>query len=138
MVDKGITIGTNKTTTSLGATCSKTQILTHPWRTNGSPDPTAAKPLIKPADYFYEAALRATEKGLVSGFTFGTNVDCSRIMTMGDMWKAAESSAPVCKADFTDAPDNANYAQVVAWAVENKITSGTGSGHFFRHRKSLI
>ena len=34
------------------------------------------------------------------------------------------------KASFTDVPANADYAQVVPWAVENKITSGTGGGNF--------
>ncbi len=32
--------------------------------------------------------------------------------------------------DFTDVPANAYYAQPVAWAVENGITSGTGKGKF--------
>lgn len=31
---------------------------------------------------------------------------------------------------FTDVPANADYAQAVAWAVENGITSGTGNGQF--------
>ena len=33
-------------------------------------------------------------------------------------------------ASFTDVPANAEYAQAVAWAVENEITSGTGGGNF--------
>ncbi len=31
---------------------------------------------------------------------------------------------------FIDVPSNAYYAQAVAWAVENKITSGTDKTHF--------
>ena len=34
------------------------------------------------------------------------------------------------KADFNDVPANADYAQAVAWAVEQEITSGTGEGNF--------
>ena len=131
-VEKKITSGTSATTFSPGATCSKAQILTFLWRANGSPEPTAANPFtdIKPADYFYKAALWASEKGLVSGSTFGANTDCTRAMTVEYLWKVAGSPTPSAKASFTDVPANADYAQAVAWAVENKITSGTGGGNF--------
>ena len=72
----------------------------------------------------------AAEKGLVSGSTFGANTDRTHAMTMEYMWKAAGSPAISSKASFTDVPANADYAQAVAWALENKITSGTGSGNF--------
>ena len=131
-VEKNITSGTSKTTFSPNATCSKAQILAFLWRANGSPDPTEANPFddIKTSDYFYKAALWAVEKGLVSGSTFGANTDCTRAMTMEYMWKAAGSPTPAGKADFTDVPGNSDYAQAVAWAVENEITSGTGGGNF--------
>ncbi len=131
-VEKNITSGTSATTFSPGATCSKAQILTFLWRANGSPEPTAANPFtdIKPADYFYKAALWAAEKGLVSGSTLGAITDCTRAMTVEYLWKAAGSPTPSAKASFTDVPANADYAQAVAWAVENKITSGTGGGKF--------
>ena len=66
-VEKGITSGTGDGTTfSPNATCTKAQILTFLWRTNGSPDPAAVNPFtdIKTTDYFYKAALWASEKGL--------------------------------------------------------------------------
>lgn len=131
-VERNITSGTNKTTFSPNATCSKAQILTFLWHANGSPKPTAANPFtdIQTGDYFYKAALWAAEKGLVSGSTFSANTDCTRAMTMEYMWKAAGSPAPVGKADFDDVPANADYVQAVAWAVEKNITSGTGDGNF--------
>ena len=131
-VEKKITSGTSATTFSPGATCSKAQILTFLWRANGSPESTAANPFtdIKTTDYYYRAALWATEKGLVSGSTFGANTDCTRAMTVEYLWKVAGSPTPSAKASFTDVPANADYAQAVAWAVENKITSGTGGGNF--------
>ena len=102
------------------------------WRANGSPEPAETNPFIdiKTADYFYKAALWAAEKGLVFGSTFGANTDCTRAMTMEYMWKVAGSPAPAGKADFTDVPADADYAQAVAWAVENEITSGTGGSNF--------
>ena len=131
-VEKDITSGTSKTTFSPGATCSKAQILTFLWRANGAPEPTAVNPFtdIKPADYFYKAALWAAEKGLVSGSAFGANTNCTRAMTVEYLWKVAGSPTPSANASFTDIPANADYAQAVAWAVENKITSGTGGGKF--------
>ena len=131
-VEKNITSGTSATTFSPNATCSKAQILSFLWRANGSPDPTATNPFtdVKTTDYFYKAALWAVEKGLVSGSTFGPNIDCTRAMTMEYMWKATGSPTPAGKADFTDVPANADYAQAVAWAVENNITSGTGGNNF--------
>ena len=131
-MEQNITSGTSKTTFSPNETCSKAQILTFLWRANGSPEPTKTNPFtdIKTTDYFYKAALRAAEKGLVSGSTFGANTDCTRAMTMEYMWKAAGSPMPADKADFTDVPASADYAQAVAWAVENKITSGTGGSNF--------
>ena len=131
-VEKKITSGTSATTFSPGATCSKAQILTFLWRANGSPESTAANPFtdIKTTDYYYRAALWATEKGLVSGSTFGANTDCTRAMTVEYLWKAVGSPATSSKASFTDVPVNADYAQAVAWAVENGITSGTGGGNF--------
>lgn len=102
------------------------------WRANGSPEPTAANPFtdIKTTDYFYKAALWAAEKGMVSGSTFSANTDCTRASTMEYMWKAAGSPTPTSKASFTDVPANADYAQAVAWAVENEVTSGTGNNQF--------
>ena len=132
-VEKDITSGTSKATFSPGATCSKAQILTFLWRANGSPDPTATNPFtdVKTSDYFYKAALWAAENGSVSGSTFGANTDCTRAMTMEYMWKAAGSPAASYNGKFNDVPASADYAQAVAWAVEQKITSGTGSSNFF-------
>ena len=131
-VEKDITSGTSANTFSPGVTCSKAQILTFLWRANGSPEPTASNPFtdIKPSDYFYKAAVWAAEKGMVSGTTFGANIDCTRAMTVEYIWKAAGSPSTSNKASFTDVPANANYAQAVAWAVEQKITSGTGKNTF--------
>ena len=130
-VEKGITAGTSKTTFSPNEDCSVAQILSFLWRANGSPEPTAANPFtdVKSTDYFYKAALWANEKGMVSGGTFGGNAPCTRSMAVTYMWKAA-GSPNIGTSDFSDVPANADYAQAVAWAVEQNITSGTGDGNF--------
>ena len=66
----------------------------------------------------------------MSGSTFDANTDCTRAMTMEYMWKAAGSPAASYNGKFNDVPASADYAQAVAWAVENDITSGTGGSNF--------
>ena len=130
-VEKGITAGTSETTFSPNENCSVAQILSFLWRANGSPKPTTANPFsdVKSGDYYADAAAWAYEKGMVSGTAFGGNTPCTRSMAVTYMWKAAGS--PSAKAaSFADVSAGADYAQAVAWAVEQKITSGTSATTF--------
>ena len=130
-VEKNITAGTSATTFSPNQNCTTAQILSFLWRANGSPKPSGSNPFsdVKSGDYYAEAAVWAYEKGMVSGKTFNGNTPCTRSMAVTYMWKAAGS--PSAKtSSFTDVPANADYAQAVAWAVEQGITSGTGNGQF--------
>lgn len=131
-VEKKITAGTSKTTFSPNENCSVAQILTFLWRANGSPKPTTANPFsdVKSGDYYAEAAVWAYEKGMVSGSTFGGNTPCTRSMAVTYMWKAAGSPAASYDGKFGDVPANADYAQAVAWALANGITSGTSATTF--------
>lgn len=85
---------------------------------------------IKSTDYFYKAALWAAEKGIVSGSAFGANTDCTRASTMDYMWKAAGSPVVSYDGKFDDVPASSDYAQAVAWALENGVTSGTSKTTF--------
>lgn len=131
-VEKKITSGTSRTTFSPGATCSRAQILAFLWRASGSPEPTTANPFadIKTTDYYYKAALWAAEKGMVSGSGFGASTPCTRASTMEYMWKAAGSPAASYNGKFDDVSAGADYAQAVAWAVENNVTAGTSTTTF--------
>ena len=130
-VEKGITSGTTATTFSPNSTCTTAHILTFLWRANGSPAPTAANPFTDVADdaYYADAAVWAYEKGLVSGTTFAGNAPCTRSATVTYLWKLAEKPA-VGSADFTDVDADAEYAQAVAWAVQQGITTGTSDTTF--------
>lgn len=131
--EQKITGGTSATTFSPDQTCTRAQILTFLWRANGSPEPAAsASPFtdIKPADYYYKAALWAAENGLVSGSAFGGSTPCTRAATVNYFWKAAGSPAASANVSFADVPAGADYAQAVAWAVEQKITGGTSRTTF--------
>lgn len=125
-VQEKITSGTSATTFSPNETCTKAQILTFLWRANSSPEPTINTPFsdIKETDYFYKAALWASEKSLVSGTVFNGNTPCTRSATVSYLWKLAGSpSAPA--ASFTDVSNMA-----VSWAVSKNITSGTSATTF--------
>ena len=83
-----------------------------------------------PADaYYYQAALWAGEKGLISGSAFNGDTPCTRAATVTYLWKlAGQPSAGA--SGFTDVPAGSDYAQAVAWAVEEGITSGTSATAF--------
>ena len=66
----------------------------------------------------------------MSGSTFSGGTDCTRAMTVEYLWKVAGSPTAAKQASFHDVPASADYAQAVAWAVEQGITSGTGGGNF--------
>lgn len=130
-VGENITSGTTATTFSPNATCTKAQILTFLWRANGSPASTISSPFsdIPTGAYYADAAVWAYEKGLISGVTFSGDTPATRADTVTYLWKLA-GSPDASPANFSDVPANAEYAEAVAWAVKEGITSGTGSTTF--------
>ncbi len=131
-VDKKITSGTTATTFAPGATCTDAQIITFLWRANGEPKSTIANPFgnVKESDYFYQAALWAHEKGLVSGNVFTSTTPCTRSQTVLYLWKLAGSPEQAPISGLTDVDGGADYAKAVAWAVEQGITAGTSKTTF--------
>lgn len=131
-VSKGITNGTSATTFSPNDTCTRAQIITFLWRAVGSPKATAANPFtdVKKTDYFYDAAIWAYGKGMVSGTAFAPKTPCTREATVVYLWKNAGSPTVKVDSTFTDVPATADYAQAVAWAVSNGITNGTSATTF--------
>ena len=130
-VPKGITTGTSDTTFSPDAACTTGQIITFLWRAHGAPTVSGVTPFsdVAASDYFYQAALWAKDKGLISGTAFQGNAPCTRAATVTYLWKLAGRPS-VGLAEFGDVPSNASYAQAVAWAVKEGITSGTGDQTF--------
>ena len=124
-VDKGVTSGTSKTTFSPNATCTQAQILTFLWNAKGSPKPAGA---VNGSAYYAAAVQWAKEQGLIDG-TFSANALCTRAMAVTYLWKLA-GSPQAGSSGFTDVAASAPYAQAVAWAVSEGITSGTGKDTF--------
>lgn len=130
-VENGITSGTTASTFSPNNTCTTAQILTFLWRANGSPAISGGNPFtdVSASAYYYQAARWAREKGLISGSAFNGDTPCTRAATVTYLWKlAGQPSAGA--SGFTDVPSSASYAQAVAWAVREGITSGTSASTF--------
>lgn len=123
-VEKKITVGTSATTFSPNTTCTQGQILTFLWRAKGEPKPTGT---VSGTQYYATAAQWAKEQGLTDNFS--AEADCTRAMVVTYLWKLA-GSPKTGTSNFSDVPTNADYAQAVAWAVEQEITKGTGNGCF--------
>ena len=130
-VDNGITSGTSDSTFSPDHTCTTAQILTFLWKANGAPQSANPNPFtdVSEEDYYYQAALWAAENGLVSSKALEGNSSATRADTVMYLWTLA-GKPEAAPADFSDVPANAAYAQAVAWAVQEGITSGTGDTTF--------
>lgn len=134
-VENGITEGTSAETFSPGASCTRAQMVTFLWRAAGSPAPKSAENPFKDInanDYYYSAVLWAVENGITSGTgadTFSPGATVTRGQTVTFLYRAAGSPA-VSGGSFSDVAADAYYANAVAWASQNDITSGTGNGKF--------
>ena len=82
-VEQGITKGTTDTTFSPNATCTRAQIVTFLWRSEGTPAADTANPFTDVADgaYYLDAVNWAVAEGITGGTTattFSPNVTCTR------------------------------------------------------------
>ena len=83
-------------------------------------------------DYYYEAVLWAVSQGITLGTDdahFSPDADCARGQLVTFLWRANGSPA-VSGSNFGDVASDVYYANAVAWAVSEDITSGTGGNNF--------
>ena len=133
-VSKGITSGTSATTFSPNASCTRGQMVTFLWRAAGSPKVSGTNPFsdVSADAYYYDAVLWAVKNGITSGTsatTFAPDATVTRGQTVTFLYRAAGSPA-ASGFSFSDVSSDAYYANAVAWAVQQNITSGTGNGQF--------
>ena len=118
-VAEGITTGKTETTFGPSDTCTVSHILTFLWRANGKP---GAAEGVKDRD---AAAKWAVEQKLIAEDQ-DVSAPCTRAMAVTFLWKVAGSpEADASKLVFTDFAAEDSFAPAIAWAVENKVTSGT-------------
>ena len=78
---------------------------------------------------WYENAQNwAKEKGISDGANPNADINRAQMVTM--LWRAVGQPAAGGAASFTDVSADSYYAQAVAWAIENGITTGVGNGKF--------
>lgn len=132
-VEQGITTGTSETTFSPDKTCATAEILTFMWRAAGSKNmETYKSPFtnVSQSDWYANAATWAFQNDMVSGTTLNVDSPCTRAETVTYLWKLAGKPTASKTTDFSDVDSKSEYAQAVAWAVEQGITSGTSENTF--------
>ena len=78
---------------------------------------------------WYEKAQNwAKDKGVSDGANPNAAINRAQMVTM--LWRAVGQPAAGGTANFTDVSADSYYAQAVAWAIENGITTGVGGGKF--------
>ena len=84
--------------------------------------------------YFYEAVKWAVENGITTGVgndLFAPEQPCTRAQIVTFLWRAAGSPEPKgTAAGFSDVPADSYFADAVAWAQANGVTTGTSETTF--------
>ena len=78
--------------------------------------------------WYEKAQLWSKDKGISDGANPNGTINRAQMVTM--LWRAVGQPAVGGTVNFADVPADSYYAQAVAWAVENGITAGVGSGKF--------
>ncbi|MBQ3356603.1 MAG: S-layer homology domain-containing protein [Oscillospiraceae bacterium] len=92
-VENDITTGTSATTFSPNAGCTRAQVVTFLWRTEGQPKPTSSANPFKDVTggYYYDAVLWAVEKNITAGTsatTFSPDNTCTRGQIVTFLYRA--------------------------------------------------
>ena len=127
-VENKITDGTSAAAFSPNESCTQAQVLTFLWRAAGRPE-VKDGPLPGVSKVYRDAILWAADKGMIdlSGFELGK--PCTRAAAVNYIWQAF-GSPKATSAGLSDVDAGADFADAVAWAVENGITNGTTSATF--------
>ena len=136
-MDQKITRGTSEKLFSPDEGCTRGQVVTFLWRAAGEPEPTKAEnPFqdVKGTDYFYKAVLWAVDKGITKGTSadkFSPDATCTRGQIVTFLYRA-EGTPEIAKKSkpFHDVDEGQYYADAVAWAVENGVTTGKSAETF--------
>ena len=78
--------------------------------------------------WYEKAQLWSKDKGISDGTEPNAAINRAQMVTM--LWRTVGQPAATDKVSFADVPAGSYYAQAVAWAVENGITTGVGGGRF--------
>ena len=134
-VKNGITTGVGNDLFAPEQPCTRAQIVTFLWRAAGSPEPkgTAADMTdVVPGSYYAKAVAWAVENGITTGTaegTFSPDATCTRAQAVTFLARAQNAKA-TGKTAFSDVPADSYFADAVAWAQANGVTTGTSETTF--------
>ena len=118
---RGLVNGMSATIYAPNASTTRAQLWTILARQNGAD--------LNGGNTWYEKAQNwAKDKGVSDGANHNAAITRAQIVTM--LWRAVGPPTAGGTANLPDVPTDSYYAQAVAWAVENGITTGVGNGHF--------
>lgn len=93
-----------------------------------------SKTFVDTGDHWAKGAIDyISARDLVSGVgdkLFAPDLTATRAQLVTMLWRTAGSPTAGSETKFTDVPADSYYAQAVAWAAANGITTGVGSGRF--------
>ena len=133
--EKGITDGISSNLFGPKQPCTRSQIVTFLWRAAGSPEPkstTAGMTDVVPGSYYAKAVAWAVENGITTGTaegTFSPDATCTRAQAVTFLARAQNAKA-TGKTAFSDVPADSYFADAVAWAQANGVTTGTSETTF--------
>ena len=133
--EKGITDGISSNLFGPKQPCTRSQIVTFLWRAAGSPEPkgtAAGMTDVVPGSYYAKAVAWAVENGITTGTaegTFSPDATCTRAQAVTFLARAQNAKA-TGKTAFSDVPANSYFADAVAWAQANGVTTGTSETTF--------
>ena len=133
--EKGITEGISSDLFGPKQPCTRGQIVTFLWRAAGSPEPkgtAAGMTDVLPGSYYAKAVAWAVENGITTGTaegTFSPDATCTRAQAVTFLARAQNATA-TGKTAFSDVPADSYFADAVAWAQANGVTTGTSENTF--------
>ncbi len=133
--EKGITDGISSNLFGPKQPCTRSQIVTFLWRAAGSPEPkstAAGMTDVVPGSYYAKAVAWAVENGITTGTaegTFSPDATCTRAQAVTFLARAQNAKA-TGKTAFSDVPADSYFADAVAWAQANGVTTGTTATTF--------
>ena len=117
--------------------CTRAEIVTFLYRAAGSPAVAedAANPFsdVEKGSFYYDAVLWAVKNNITVGTsetTFEPNAVCNRAQIVTFLWRANGSELTPIATRFADVPADAFYADAVAWAAQEGITTGYNTTTF--------
>ena len=118
---RGLVSGMSGTTYAPDASTTRAQLWTILARQSGA-DLTGG------ATWYEKAQAWSKASGVSDGSDPNGTINRAQVVTM--LWRAAGSPAAQSGTAFQDVAAGSYYAQAVAWAIENGITTGVGGGRF--------